>query len=565
MTAANASRPQQTQQLQLPKTKKEKPKSAANEAVTLLQRYGNKFTTKDGWTLLHRSAASTPAHIYVMANNGVPVNVENNNGDTPLHLAARANNYETTEALLQCCADLTIRNKMGQTPTDIATGAIKDLLQKCEPDPITCVTNGYTRELQKHFHKNWCNMECIVKDGLSLLQLAMVKVNEDNNLVDCCRILQDFRDSSELIHCVLSENVTRLHEILSTRQDYTVNARFKDRNSKTLLSHAIESNNLDVVKMLVSAGARVNGVRVKETGSSAKTVPLFHKCLKSDLQPEIAHFIHSVQDPGEMLEKDHTGNTALLRAVQEGASDRLIDWLLVADNGLSLVHRNESGMNARELAVSKGRSDIVQTIDKFVLQQRGKFFLVKLPVHFYGLDNLQFTDESVGKTLLEVVEDSRDKDDIKALTHYSEIEYRGRKLMEAAANGDLAEVKKLNTGNFQDKNGFTALTRAIVFNKLEVVKYLCVSRPQLKTLPDNSNRYPLHYACCLADEPGRQIIKVLLERKPEDIEKKRDKDGIYPVEYKALRNTSKIDQILSDARNLDAQGRESSPIAPLPE
>ena len=32
-------------------------------------------------------------------------------------------------------------------------------------------------------------------------------------------------------------------------------------------------------------------------------------------------------------------------------------------------------------------------------------------------------------------------------------------------------------------------------------------------------------------------------------------DGIYPVEYKALRNTPKIEQILADARNLDAQGR----------
>ena len=32
---------------------------------------------QDGWTLLHRSATSTPAHIYVMANNAVPINVQN--------------------------------------------------------------------------------------------------------------------------------------------------------------------------------------------------------------------------------------------------------------------------------------------------------------------------------------------------------------------------------------------------------------------------------------------------------------------------------------------------------
>ena len=37
------------------------------------------------------------------------------------------------------------------------------------------------------------------------------------------------------------------------------------------------------------------------------------------------------------------------------------------------------------------------------------------------------------------------------------------------------------------------------------------------------NRYPLHYACALPDSEGKQMIQVLLERNPEDIEKKRDK------------------------------------------
>ncbi|RUS75610.1 hypothetical protein EGW08_016636, partial [Elysia chlorotica] len=85
----------QYQRLTLPKTMKEHPKSAAFEAIRLLKTYGNKFVTKDGWTLLHRSATSTPAHIYVMANNAVPINVQNNDGDTALHIAVRRGNFET--------------------------------------------------------------------------------------------------------------------------------------------------------------------------------------------------------------------------------------------------------------------------------------------------------------------------------------------------------------------------------------------------------------------------------------------------------------------------------------
>ncbi|RUS75612.1 hypothetical protein EGW08_016638, partial [Elysia chlorotica] len=271
--------------------------------------------------------------------------------------------------------------------------------------------------------------------------------------------------------------------ILTQLRGFAVNIRFKDRHGKTLLSHAIESNNLEVVQMLVHAGARINGIRVRESARSQHTVPLFHKALKKDIKVEIAHFIHSQMDPREMAEKDRHGNTALLRAVAEGATDKVIDWLLVADHGNNLTHRNQSGMNARELAVSKGRSDIVQTIDKFVLQQRGKFFLVKLPVHFYGLDNLQFTDEQIGKTLFEVVEEGKDKDDKKSLRLYNEIEERGIQLFKAAAEGDMKTVQKLNAANFQDKNGYTALTRAIVFHQLDIAKYLCISRPDLKLMP----------------------------------------------------------------------------------
>ena len=43
----------------------------------LLDRYGVNYADRDGNTLLHRVANSTPAHIYVLANKGVPVNIQN--------------------------------------------------------------------------------------------------------------------------------------------------------------------------------------------------------------------------------------------------------------------------------------------------------------------------------------------------------------------------------------------------------------------------------------------------------------------------------------------------------
>ena len=138
------------------------------------------------------------------------------------------------------------------------------------------------------------------------------------------------------------------------------------------------------------------------------------------------------------------------------------------------------------------------------------------------------------------------------------------------------------------QNGYTALIRAIVFNQPEVAKYLCTSRPVLKSIPDNvskfvmfvfhqgglsvgcilvvfdwdglsqgwsfimpssttvllffwlcalseifdftivlqCNRYPLHYACALPTGQDKVFVRILLERNPELIEKKMDKVSI---------------------------------------
>jgi len=38
---------------------------------------------------------------------------------------------------------------------------------------------------------------------------------------------------------------------------------------------------------------------------------------------------------------------------------------------------------------------------------------------------------------------------------------------------------------FLFQNGFTALTRAIVYNQFEVAKQLCITRPALRKIGDN--------------------------------------------------------------------------------
>ena len=55
-----------------------------------------------------------------MLENGANVNAKDNNGDTPLHIAASHNASETVVVLLKNAADTSVANDNSHTPLHIA-------------------------------------------------------------------------------------------------------------------------------------------------------------------------------------------------------------------------------------------------------------------------------------------------------------------------------------------------------------------------------------------------------------------------------------------------------------
>ena len=86
--------------------------TVVEEAKKVLDEYGKNYVSKDGDTLFHCYITKPKVYFYVFAAGGVPVNIQNYDGDTALHLAVRSESVDATEALLQCCGDPTIRNKV---------------------------------------------------------------------------------------------------------------------------------------------------------------------------------------------------------------------------------------------------------------------------------------------------------------------------------------------------------------------------------------------------------------------------------------------------------------------
>ncbi|XP_064603384.1 poly [ADP-ribose] polymerase tankyrase-1-like [Liolophura sinensis] len=534
--------------------------SEADQARDIVTKLGSNIATKNNNTLLHGCADKSSSHVYVYANNGVPVNVQNKDGDTALHIAVRKGCHLVAESLLQCGADLSVRNKLGQTPLDEADGHMKALLEMFEPGLVTAVCKGNTRMVTKLMIRLWCSVNCIVKENKTIIELAESRRNNPPAVSDCLRILQENSKTSELIHGVLSEDLLTTKKILMTQKGWSINSRFGGPYGKTLLSCAIDRNNLQLVQLLLKHGAKVGQMRVQEAPGSSRTEPLFQRCIRRQCPINIARLMFSALSPEERDEKDMDGNTPILRAVQEGMSPNWIQWILRENYGYNVTDRNMDGLTPRELAACLGHEDIVQAIDKFIVHQLGKLLLFHLPVTFYGEGNTNVTDTETGQPLLDLARVNKNTDaDFKVLKRYKNIEARGLALFQAAAAGNMEDVKNLNDADYKDKNGYTALTRAMVFNQVEVGRQLCIDRPVLRTIPDNCNRYPLHYAYALPEDQGQPFVRLLLEKNPDDLERRQDKDGRIPAEYRNIRDSEEITQMLFDARTLNAY-RERVPL-----
>ncbi|KAL5006206.1 hypothetical protein ScPMuIL_015012 [Solemya velum] len=168
------------------------------------------------------------------------------------------------------------------------------------------------------------------------------------------------------------------------------------------------------------------------------------------------------------------------------------------------------------------------------------------------------------KTLQTIIDETEDKYDMKKWLNFKDTENQGIRLFEAASCGYVDTAKPINDASFKDRNGYTALIKAVVFSQLEMVEFLCSTRPALKTMADNCNRYPLHYAYALPPTQGQPIIRALLQNNPHDIDKKVDKNGLVPADYGALRGTEEMESMLQSARTLDVYGKTEPLLAPWP-
>ena len=129
-------------------------------ALALINEFGCDTNARDqrGWTFLHIACYWGRANIVKSAGTCISPIVQDNDGNTPLHLASRIKYRECVEALLLLNAPIMLRNKSGETSRDRATGEIKSLL-----DTYIKENKSIYDTLQEHAKKKYSTAEPITR------------------------------------------------------------------------------------------------------------------------------------------------------------------------------------------------------------------------------------------------------------------------------------------------------------------------------------------------------------------------------------------------------------------
>ena len=130
-------------------------------ALALINEFGCDTNARDwrGWTFLHTACFWGKANIVKSAGTCISPLVQDNDGNTPLHLASHIGHRECVEALLLLNAPIMLRNASGKTSRDLATGEIKSLLDTYIKENKSKMYNT----LKEHAKKKYSTAEPITR------------------------------------------------------------------------------------------------------------------------------------------------------------------------------------------------------------------------------------------------------------------------------------------------------------------------------------------------------------------------------------------------------------------
>ncbi|XP_076300828.1 uncharacterized protein LOC143219007 isoform X2 [Lasioglossum baleicum] len=410
-----------------------------------------------------------------LINHGVSIDAKNNDGQTPLHYAAKSDKLEVVKYLIEeKGANVNVKDNDGQTPLHSAAKSDKLEVVKYLIEEKGANVNAKDNHGQTPLHS------AAKSDKLEVIKYLIEEKGANVNVKD--------DDGRTLLHS--AAKTCRLEIVKYLIEEKRVDFNVKDNYGITPLHYAAMNDGLEVVKYFIDKKQVDFNV-----GDMYKITPLHYAAMYNGL--EVVKYLIE-EKTADINVKDDSGMVVLYYAAA-GNNIEVVRYLTEKQNANMNVTDN-AAKTPLHYAAQSGKLEVV----KYLIEEKGANANVK---------------DNEGQTPLHHAANSDNLEVVKYFIEEKHIDFNVKDnygitpLHYAADHGKLEVVRYLIEGknaniNVKDNDGQTPLHHAADHSKLEVVKYL-IEKSADVNVRDNEGRTSLHYA---AYSYKPKVVKYLIEK-----------------------------------------------------
>jgi len=460
--------------------------------------------------------------------NGANVNALDRDGNTPAHLCGSS---RTKLAMLYTYnkADLTIKNKNGETPYELTKRkgykSIMSIYRDKVYTPYFLAQFGTFKHFKRAVKNNLKDINKPSKYGYSLIYYTCSRLSEAHRFTEyLINTGADINTSYlEALDVSLERKNVKLINLLRTK------SKDKFLNLSMPLNIAIETGDLNIVKLLVESGAHVDSMNIYGVSAIHSACGWNYYEKQILINKDIISYL--LEQGADINQKDVNGITPLEQAISKNASSELLNFLIskganthIKPEGdwtwlhLAVQHRSINSLDAlvhltEDVNVTNNleQNAISYAVSSYNPDHEIIKKLIKLGVSTTQIDT--YGESPMYKTIK-----NRDFDLVELLskshTDYNVVTKKGKSLIHAYVDSYRSKSKKeievlkflVDKGadiNIQDKDGKTALLSSLS-NKVSAEQCKLLISKTTVNQKDNQHNTPLIVAT-----ENMQDIKIL--------------------------------------------------------
>lgn len=482
---------------------------------------------ENGCTILHYAVENSDCQLaYAIINAGANTNIQNKDGDTPLHVAYKKRKYEIPHDIINLLvssgACLMIHNNEGETPLHCGIKKNADI-------PVEILKNITSIDLS-----NSKNRKTILNEALSLPILENTLLIELLLNLNADASIDDLEGNLPLHYAAHHRSISVLEKVLNKNPNL-INAR--NKKGQTPLFFALQSQSIERIELLLNRGADKN-ISDHENNNimhqllslkpfpSGKFIQAFIKKIEPNCSKKLLNSINIhgelpihmvpgdiptttlkslIQKMSNVITQDKDGNTLLHKILID---TRSFNKTMVQKNIEYLLGLNPKKMPSHALSIRNGYGFTPYQCTH--IPELKKLLQEKKPERIH-------LDEDATNTPLHWAAENGLTQHIRV--HIQTGNYAANTLHNgmtalhlACYRGHLEVIKTLielgSNSNEQDAWGHTSLHWAVLGEHTAVIEYLLAHNPALYFTKDNFGKMAIDLT------QNQVVINILEKNKP---------------------------------------------------